>query len=329
MKQPCPFEINPEQVAAVVIEHVLFKVGTAGKDEMLLRLLKLYNPYLAIVFVKKKEQVEGVVTKLHQAGYAVEGLQGDLEQAKRKQVMRRFREAKTQILVATDLASRGLDVEGITHVINYDLPINSDQYVHRTGRTGRAAETGLAVNLIKTEDEEHKLKQIAQKLGQTFVVQAIVNDEIITKPASAKKQPVASDKKAKPAAKRAKTIDKSSKYTDKRAKAPEPRTKTTAKNTKSPDKKTRGSEKATSYPDKGSRATDKTTSYPDQRTSSTDKSKPAAKRNRPTDKKEFPGAKGKSGAKPTTRPTTKPAWPAGKQAKPAERKANPSAKRGK
>jgi len=121
--------------------------------------------------------VDNLVTRLRQAGINAEGLHGDMQPGQRKQVMRRFREARSQVLVATDIASRGLDVEGITHIFNYDLPVGADQYIHRTGRTGRAGESGVAVNLV-TAAEEEKLKQIAQKLNQPFKEKGIENDEI-------------------------------------------------------------------------------------------------------------------------------------------------------
>ena len=193
MKKPLYIELNQGERAISAIESVLFKVRAGGKEEALLHLVREYNPFLGIVFVRKKEQVEGLVTKLCQAGYKAEGLQGDMQRGERKQVMRRFREAKSQILVATDLASRGLDIEGITHIFNFDPPINVDQYIHRIGRTGRAGDTGIAVNIVLASEEE-KLRYIAGKLNQAFKEKVLEAGRIVDKPASRKENIKNTDK---------------------------------------------------------------------------------------------------------------------------------------
>lgn len=185
MKQPRHIEINPGELMLSAIENVFFKVRIGGKGEALLDLVRLYNPYLGMVFALKKEQVNELVTQLYQAGYKAEGLHGDMQRGQRQQVVRRFREAKIQLLVATDIASRGLDIEGVTHIFNFDLPINVDQYIHRIGRTGRAGATGTAVNLITTLEEE-KFRYIEAKLGQRFKEKVIKAGEIVDKTTSRK-----------------------------------------------------------------------------------------------------------------------------------------------
>lgn len=179
MKQPMYIDINLEDIPP--IENVFFKVRNSGKVEALLDLVRLYNPFLGIVFVRKKEQVEGLVIELRQAGFKTESLHGDMHKGQRKQVMRLFREAKSQLLVATDIASRGLDVEGVTHIFNFDLPISLDQYIHRIGRTGRAGESGIAVNIIVATEAE-QLRYFADKLNQRFIEKMIVDGEIVDKP---------------------------------------------------------------------------------------------------------------------------------------------------
>lgn len=181
MKQPRHIDINPGERAVSAIENVFFKVRAGGKEAALLQLVKLYNPFLGIIFARKKEQVDDLVTRLRQAGFAAEGLHGDMQRGQRKQVMQRFREARSQLLVATDIASRGLDVEGITHIFNFDPPISVDQYIHRTGRSGRAGDTGIAVNIIVAAEEE-KLRLIEDKLGQTFKEKVLAAGEIVDKP---------------------------------------------------------------------------------------------------------------------------------------------------
>lgn len=182
MKHPCHIEINPKERSVPAIENVFFKARNGGKEELLVQLVKLYNPFLGIVFVRKKEQVDDVVTHLRQAGFEAEGLHGDMQRGQRQQVMSRFREAKSQLLVATDIASRGLDVEAVTHVFNFNLPVSVDQYIHRTGRSGRAGETGTAVNLIIAAEEE-TLRHIEAKLGRPFKEMMIAAGAIVEKKA--------------------------------------------------------------------------------------------------------------------------------------------------
>ncbi|GEM_PF-69397 len=179
LKQPKHIAINPDR-AIPAIENVFFKARTGGKEEALVNLVKLYNPYLAIVFAMRKEQVNDLVAQLHQAGIKAEGLHGDMQRGQRQQVMRRFREAKSQVLVATDIASRGLDIEGITHIFNYDLPISVDQYINRIGRTGRAGESGIAINLIEAGERE-KLSYIENKLNLHFQEKTVTDGRIVDK----------------------------------------------------------------------------------------------------------------------------------------------------
>ncbi len=182
MNRPFRIEINPGE-AVSTIQNVYFRARNNGKEDLLLDLVRLYNPYLGIVFVRKKEQVDDLVTQLRQSGVDAEGLYGDLQRGRRKQVMQRFREAEAQILVATDIASRGLDIEGVTHIFNFDLPINVDQYIHRVGRTGRMGDTGTAINIITAADQD-KLRFFEARLGLPIIEMVIKNGSIQEKPAS-------------------------------------------------------------------------------------------------------------------------------------------------
>jgi ATP-dependent RNA helicase DeaD len=110
------------------------------------------QPFLAIIFCRTKRRANKLNEQLKGKGYLSEELHGDLTQAKREKVMKLFREAKIQYLVATDVAARGIDVEGVTHVFNYDIPLDTESYVHRIGRTGRAGETGIAITFISPKD---------------------------------------------------------------------------------------------------------------------------------------------------------------------------------
>lgn len=141
------------------IEQYYFEVKRSYKDEILSRLLDVYNPELSIIFCNTKKKVEEVANDLQNRGYFAEGLHGDLKQAQRDRVMGNFRSGKTEILVATDVAARGLDVKGVDLVINYDLPQDDEYYVHRIGRTGRAGKSGLALSFVSGK-EVYKLKEI-------------------------------------------------------------------------------------------------------------------------------------------------------------------------
>lgn len=115
----------------------------------------MHSPELAIVFGRTKRRVDEVTEGLKKRGYTAEGIHGDLSQSKRDSVIRQFREGTIDILVATDVAARGLDVSGVTHVYNFDLPQDPESYVHRVGRTGRAGNAGKAITFVIPREMEH------------------------------------------------------------------------------------------------------------------------------------------------------------------------------
>lgn len=165
MKSPQIVQIDHRTIFPLDdIRLVAIRANEEQKQNVLSKLIGEHQPYLGLVFCKTKQKTEAVADSLAQAGYVVEELHGDLPAAKRQQVMRRFREAKLQILVATDLAARGLDVEGITHIYNYDLPQDANSFVHRIGRTARAGQEGTAVTLV-TPDEILQFGEIEKALG--------------------------------------------------------------------------------------------------------------------------------------------------------------------
>ncbi len=134
------------------IKQVVIETSDREKQDTLIKLIEEYKPYLAIAFCRTKRRASTLNAALKQSGYDSDELHGDLSQAKREQVMKRFRDAKLQILVATDVAARGLDVEGVTHVFNYDIPQDADSYIHRIGRTGRAGHQGMAITFAAPRD---------------------------------------------------------------------------------------------------------------------------------------------------------------------------------
>lgn len=136
-----------------------------SKQDTLCKILDEQQPFLAMIFCRTKRRAGALNEALQTLGYNSEELHGDLSQAKREQVMTQFRKAKLQFLVATDVAARGLDVEGVTHVFNYDIPHDVESYIHRIGRTGRAGEAGLAITLVAPKDR-NELTMIEKGIGQ-------------------------------------------------------------------------------------------------------------------------------------------------------------------
>lgn len=153
MNKPVDIRVQTQNVTLDEIKQIIVEIPEPEKMDKLCSLMEEYRPYLAIVFCHTKKRVIAVTAALVQKGFDADELHGDLSQPQREQVMRRFRDAKIQILVATDIAARGLDVEGVTHVINYDIPRDVDSYIHRIGRTGRAGEQGMAITLIDPHEQ--------------------------------------------------------------------------------------------------------------------------------------------------------------------------------
>lgn len=135
------------------MEQRVYETTKPRKFKLLVRHLTEMNPYMAVVFCNTREEAHEIAGKLQEeTDFVVDEIHGDMSQGQRNQVIREFEKAKTQILVASDIAARGLDVEGITHVFNYDIPRNLEYYVHRIGRTGRAGTKGIAITYATPED---------------------------------------------------------------------------------------------------------------------------------------------------------------------------------
>lgn len=148
LTHPELIKIKAKEVTSPMVEQVYYEANERQKFEVLSRLLDIENPELAIVFGRTKRRVDELSDALNKRGYAAEGLHGDLNQRQRDVVMNKFREGSIDILVATDVAARGIDVTGVTHVYNFDIPQDPESYVHRIGRTGRAGKTGIAATLV-------------------------------------------------------------------------------------------------------------------------------------------------------------------------------------
>lgn len=149
------------------VRHVAYCVHAKDKYAALKRVVDYYPDIYAIIFCRTRKETQEVADKLMEEGYNADTLHGDLSQAQRDAVMQKFRIRHLQLLVATDVAARGLDVDDLTHVINYGLPDDLESYTHRSGRTGRAGKTGTSISIINLR-ERGKVKQIERTIGKTF-----------------------------------------------------------------------------------------------------------------------------------------------------------------
>ncbi len=155
LKNPTHVSVIPKQMTVPLISQSYVEVHERSKFDALCRLLDMEAPELAIVFGRTKRRVDELAEALQKRGYSADGLHGDLSQNMRDTVMRRFRDGSIDVLVATDVAARGLDVSGVTHVVNFDLPQDPESYVHRIGRTGRAGKEGTAWTFVTPREIDH------------------------------------------------------------------------------------------------------------------------------------------------------------------------------
>ena len=167
MHNPREVIVSQDTLTVPKTEQVYFNVGRKNKLWALCRILETERPKRAMIFCSTKRMVSLLSGKLKGYGYPAEGIHGDLTQAQRDNVMGKFRSGKTRILIATDVAARGLDIEDVTHVINYDIPENPEDYVHRIGRTARAGKEGRAITFV-TKEEQHLVKAI-EDFGRTTI----------------------------------------------------------------------------------------------------------------------------------------------------------------
>lgn len=167
MRDPLEFVVGTRNEGAANVKHIYYMVNARDKYLALKRVAD-YNPNIyAIIFCRTRRETQEVADKLIQDGYNADSLHGDLSQQQRDIVMKKFRDRVIQMLVATDVAARGLDVDDLTHVINYGLPEDTAVYTHRSGRTGRAGKTGVSVAIIHSR-EKGKARDIEKKIGKTF-----------------------------------------------------------------------------------------------------------------------------------------------------------------
>lgn len=179
MNNPERFTVTPEQVTVEKVEQEIYHVGKNEKFGLLLGLLKREPGGRYLIFSNMKVTAEHVQNLLNANGHSAATLTGDIPQAKRLKVLSRFRSGDLPILVATDVASRGLHIEGTTHVINYDLPEDPEEYVHRIGRTARAGASGKAISLA-CEDCVLSLPEIEAYIRQKIPVMPVTDELVVT-----------------------------------------------------------------------------------------------------------------------------------------------------
>ena len=178
-KDPVTVRVIKKELTVPKVPQYYYEVKPKNKVEVMCRLLDMYSPKLSIVFCNTKRQVDELVQALQGRGYFAEGLHGDLKQVQRDRVMESFRNGRTDILIATDVAARGIDVGNVEAVFNYDIPQDDEYYVHRIGRTGRAGREGKAFSLVVGK-EVYKLRDIQRYCKTKIIPQAIPSLNDIT-----------------------------------------------------------------------------------------------------------------------------------------------------
>ncbi|PPK86730.1 ATP-dependent RNA helicase DeaD [Neolewinella xylanilytica] len=176
MNNPQEISIDHTDAGNSNITHLYYKVKSSHRFGLLKLLVELNDDMYAVIFCRTRREVDGVAEDLRFAGHAADALHGDMSQAQRDDVMKRFRKGRIKLLVATDVAARGLDVSDLTHVVNYNLPDAPEVYVHRSGRTGRAGKEGIAISIVSGSDQR-KLRDIERYGKIEFTEAAIPTQE--------------------------------------------------------------------------------------------------------------------------------------------------------
>ncbi|MGD6818546.1 DEAD/DEAH box helicase [Metabacillus sp. 84] len=186
MKDPEVVKVQAKEVTTPNIQQFYINTHEKQKFDVLTRLLDIQSPELAIVFGRTKRRVDELTEALNLRGYTAEGIHGDLSQARRMSALRKFKTGNIDVLVATDVAARGLDISGVTHVYNFDVPQDPESYVHRIGRTGRAGKTGMAMTFITSREMdmlksiERTTKRKMDKMNPPTLDQALEGQQTMT-----------------------------------------------------------------------------------------------------------------------------------------------------
>ncbi|MBR1448853.1 MAG: DEAD/DEAH box helicase [Prevotella sp.] len=180
LTDPQEIVVGSRNEGAENVNHIYYMVHAKDKYLALKRIVDYYPKIFAIIFCRTKVETQEIADKLIKDGYNAESLHGDLSQQQRDLTMQKFRQHLTQLLVATDVAARGLDVDDLTHVINFGLPDDIENYTHRSGRTGRAGKKGTSISIVHSK-EKHKIRSIEKEIGKEFVEAPIPSAEEICK----------------------------------------------------------------------------------------------------------------------------------------------------
>jgi ATP-dependent RNA helicase DeaD len=178
MNDPVEISATQKNTVAENVKHQFFMVHARDRYEVLKRIADINPNIYGIVFCRTRRETKEIASKFMHDGYNADALHGDLSQAQRDEVMNRFRKRQLQLLVATDVAARGLDVTDLTHVINFNLPDDAEIYIHRSGRTGRAGKTGISIAIVHTR-EGKRIKEIEKKFGIKFAKELVPNGKDI------------------------------------------------------------------------------------------------------------------------------------------------------
>lgn len=178
MKEPLEVGIEPEQRTSKSLEHLYFISDERDKIDHLRRIIRHFDPARSIVFINNTADIAEVEAKMNYVGLSAGALYGDADKTVRSIVLRRFREGKIRVLVASDVAARGLDIEDLSLVVNLDPPIDSEHYVHRVGRTGRMGRQGLAISIV-TPKEEFIMRKFSRELGIEIAPRNLYRGQVV------------------------------------------------------------------------------------------------------------------------------------------------------
>jgi len=196
MKEPVIIQIEPVHRIAESLEHLYFVCEKRDKIDTLRRVVRHYNPRSAIIFINETEDIAEVVEKLRYVGLSIEALYGEADKLDRAKVMSGFRAGRFQLLLATDVAARGLDLSEVSHVFNLELPVDADHYVHRAGRTGRMGRGGTVISIVEPK-QQFIIAKYARTLGVVFTSKAMSGGKAIeadsVKPKASQKQSLTKD----------------------------------------------------------------------------------------------------------------------------------------
>lgn len=220
LSNPKSVSVAPPASPAATVDHRMMEVSPKDKKYALRSLIERENVKNAFIFCNRKKDVDMLGKWLSEKGFSAAALHGDMIQSKRTETLQAFKDGKIVLMVCSDVAARGLDVSGVSHVFNYDVPFNADDYVHRIGRTGRAGQSGKAWTLI-TEDDDKLVEAVVKLVGKDIVTETAQPTEKPQKAAEPKKAEKPSRPKKQPAADRSEKSSEPQMVTLKRSSKPE------------------------------------------------------------------------------------------------------------